>query len=108
MANPHTAATVAGLQHNSAAQAALAASAAVSQQLGSQPDSAAGPGEESLTARDPDSPLADRVEEDSTASDSHYQMSLEVSLAAAMRLHLCTADLPDSRKGAQACPAATL
>ena len=62
----------------------LAGSAAVAQQLGGQPDSAADPGEEGPTA-----------------SDFNWLPGPEVSLEMAfMCLGLCTAGPPDSRKGA--------
>ena len=104
-AGPHAPAPAAGLQRDSHPQAALA----VPQQPSSEPNSGADPVEEGSTASGRDRQLADRVHEGSTFSDFDWQMVPEVSLKTAfVCLNLCTAGLPDSMKGAQACTAGTL
>ena len=115
---PHALVPAAGLQLDSAAQtalagsaavaqAALAGSAAVAQQLGSTLAPGADPVEEGPSDSNPDRPMAEPVEEDSTASipNSPFEVSL---VTAVMCRHLCTAGPPDSRKGAHTCTAGTL
>ena len=106
-AAPHAPAPAAGLQLDSAAQAALAGSVAVAQQLGSTLAPGADPVEEGPSDSNPDRPMAEPVEADSTASNPKWPF--EVSLVAAvMCRHLCTAGPPDSRKGVRTCTAGTL